>query len=143
MPELDFVQPAVQIAAAQQFVMRADVGDQPLVHHDDPVGQGQRGQAVGDDNRRPIPGEDFQHPVDQLLALQIDLAGGLIQDQDRGIAEDRPGQGNSLPLTAGKHPSLAADTRVVAMLQPRLDELVGVSLFGRFDDVLAIALGAP
>ena len=42
----------------------------------------------------------FQHALNQLLALQVHLAGGLVEDQDRRIAEDRPGQGNPLPLPA-------------------------------------------
>ena len=106
----------------------------PLVHDHDPVGQGQRRQAVGDDDRGPVAGELLQHAVDQLLALQVDLAGGFVEDQDRRIAEDRPGQRDPLPLAAGEPASPGCPTmRLVAVFQPRLDELVGVGLPGGLD----------
>ena len=52
-------------------------------------------------HRRPPAGEFLQHFLDRLLALQIDLAGRLVEDQDRRVAEDRAGQGDALPLAAG------------------------------------------
>ena len=63
--------------------------------------------------------ELLQHLVDQLLALQVDLAGGFVEDQDRRVAEDRPGQGDPLPLAAGEAAAHRADDRVVAVGQVR------------------------
>ena len=42
----------------------------------------------------------LQHAAGSLLALQVDLAGGLVENEDRRVAEDRPGQGDPLPLPA-------------------------------------------
>ena len=109
--ELDFVQPAVRIAAADQFVVGAGVDNAAFVHDHDPIGQGQCRQAVGDDDRGPVARELFQHFVDQLLALQIDLAGSFVQDQDRRIAQDGPGQRDPLALATGELASLGTDIR--------------------------------
>ena len=135
------MQPAVGIAAADQFVVGAGVDNPALVHDHDPIGQGQRRQAVGDDDRGPVTRKLFQHLVDQLLALQIDLAGRFVQDQNRRIAQDGPGQRDALALSAGEFASLGTDVGIVAMLQPRLDELVGMSLLGRLDHVLTSRVG--
>ena len=67
------------------------------------------------------------------LVLDVDGAGGLVQDQDRGIAEHRPRQGDPLALAAGKTVSAFADHGVVAVGQCH-DELVGIGSLGGFDD---------
>ena len=74
-----------------------------------------------------------KHLLDGLLAFQVDLAGGLVEDQDGRVAEDGPGQGDPLPLAAGEPAAERADHRVVALRQVRLDEVVGVGLLGRLD----------
>ena len=75
----------------------------------------------------------LQHLLDRLLALQVDLAGGLVEDQDGRVAEDRPGQGDSLPLAAGEPAAQRPGHGLVAVGQIALDEAVGVGLLGRFD----------
>ena len=65
--------------------------------------------------RRAVAGERLQHLLDRLLAFQVDLAGGLVEDQDRRVAEDRPGQGDPLPLAAGEPAAERADDRLVAL----------------------------
>ena len=91
---------------------------------------------MGDDHDGTAADEFFQDFLDQLLALQIDLAGGLIEDQDGRIAENRAGQGNPLPLPAGDLAPLGTDDGVVAVGQFVLDEAVRVGLIGGVDDLL-------
>ena len=95
--------------------MRADVDALARLHHHDPVGQIQRRQAVGDDDRRPAAGELLQHLMNKLLAFQVDLAGRLVENQDGRVAEDCPGQGDPLPLAAREPIAELADHRFVAM----------------------------
>ena len=54
-----------------------------------------------------------------------------------GIAEDRPGQRDPLPLAAGQAVAAGADDRVVAAVQFLFDEAVGVGLLGGRDHFLA------
>lgn len=47
---------------------------------------------------------DMREPLDQayLLALGVQGGGGLIQQQDLGVTDDCPGDGNALFLAAGE-----------------------------------------
>ena len=51
------------------------------------------------------------------LVLDIDGAGGLVEDQDGGVAEHGAGQRDALPLAAGESVAALADDRVVAVRQ--------------------------
>ena len=113
------------------------------LHHHDPIGQRQNGQAVRNENRGPVAGELFQHLLDRLFALQIDLAGGLVEDQDGRIAEDGPGQGDALPLAAGEAIAQRPGLRLVAFGQFLFDEAMGVGLLGGLDHLLARGVGPP
>ena len=52
-----------------------------------------------------------QRLIDQLLAFDVDLARGFVQNQDFRIAEKRPGQRNALALAAAQPLTRLADTR--------------------------------
>jgi hypothetical protein len=93
---------AEQPATASEFAVGADVDDLAGVHDDDSVRQFQCTGAVGDDDRRAALGELLQHFVDQPFALDVDLAGRLVEDEDIRVAKDDAGQGDALPLTAGE-----------------------------------------
>jgi hypothetical protein len=41
-------------------------------------------------------------PLHQLLVLGVEGAGGLVQQQDRGLADQGPGDGQALSLAAGE-----------------------------------------
>jgi hypothetical protein len=80
--------------------MRAAVDDAAEIHHDDPVGQGNRGHPVGDHQRRAAVDELLEHAVDELFALQINLARRFVEDQKLGVAQDCSRQENALALAA-------------------------------------------
>ena len=63
--------------------------------------------------------------LDQPLALGVQIAGRLVQDQDRGILQDGPRDRHPLALAAGELDPPLADQRVISLRQP-LDELVGM-----------------
>lgn len=52
-----------------------------------------------------------------LLALGVQGGGGLVQEQDLGVAYDRPGDGDALLLSARKLRTLRADVGVVFLRQ--------------------------
>src|SRR5690348_5760659 len=64
----------------------------------------------------------------ELLAFCVEVAGGLIEDQDLGRREDRPRNGQALLLAARELDAALADERLV--------------LFGKLDDEL-VSIGAP
>lgn len=48
-----------------------------------------------------------------LLALRVQGGGGLVQQQDLGLPDDRPGDGDALLLAAGQLRALGAHVGVV------------------------------
>lgn len=62
---------------------------------------------------------DLREPLDQayLLALGVQGGGGLIQQQDLGVTDDRPGDGDALFLAAGELWTLGAHVCVVFLRQ--------------------------
>ena len=97
----------------------ADGLDPAGVHQDDPVGELERAEAVGDQEGGAVAGELLDRLADQGLVLDVDGAGGLVEDQDGRVAEHGAGQGDPLPLAAGEAEAALADDRVVAVGQRR------------------------
>ena len=110
--------------------MGAGVDDLAVVHDDDAVGERDHAHAVRDHERGAVAGEFFEHLEDELLAFDVDLAGGFVEQQDFGIAEDRAGERDALPLAAGEAAAAGADERFVAVGQLFGDERVGVGCAG-------------
>jgi len=67
--------------------------------------------------------------LDQLLGDGVEVAAGLVQDQDAGVFEDHPSDRDALLLAAGQTVSPLADYGVVPVGQ-RADELVQVGSGG-------------
>src|SRR5260370_22444979 len=117
-------QPAVDVAPVEKLRMGADVVDAATLKHEDRVGVHQRGEAVRDDNQRPALRDAQQVGVDDGLAVGIERAGRLVEDQDPRIADQRPGDGEPLLLTARQVGRAFLDEGLVAARQ-LLDELLG------------------
>ena len=88
---------------------------------------------MGDEERRPPLRQPLQSLHDQCFGLGVERRGRLVQDHDGGVFEDRPGDRQSLALTARQRRAALADHRVVALWQTA-DELVGVGHLGRLSD---------
>ena len=58
------------------------------------------GQAVGDDDRRPVLDDILQSPLHQRLGDRIQAGGRLVEDQDAGVGQNCPGQRDALPFAA-------------------------------------------
>src|SRR5262249_45837617 len=91
---------------------------------------------MGDD-QRAASGQDLIERFLQLaLALRIEVAGGLVEHQDRSLRENGSGQADPLLLPAAEDNAALADPRVVAISQ-LADESVGLSDLGGKDDLVA------
>lgn len=55
-----------------------------------------------------------------LLALRVQGRSGLIQEEDLGVSDDGPGDGDALLLAAGQLGALGADVCVVFLQQERI-----------------------
>ena len=85
--------------------MRARLLDPPAVEHDDPVGAPHRGEPVRDDQARDAARQVEERVVELGLAPRVELRGGLVEHQHRCAVphrEQRPGEGDALPLAAGQ-----------------------------------------
>src|SRR5260221_12016637 len=78
---LQLVQPGIIAIAGQQLLMAALLDNAPLVQDDDAVDVANRGEAVGNDDRRPAPPELVQRILDERLRLVVHASGGFIQNQ--------------------------------------------------------------
>src|SRR5262245_40427880 len=80
------------------------------------MGDHEAGAAV---HQRP------QTLLDHSFALRVEIAGRFVEDQDAGIGEDRPRDGQALSLPARQSNASLTDDRLVAVWE-LTDELMSV-----------------
>ena len=120
--------------------MRAARGDLPALEHDDLVGQGDGREPVGDDERR-APAHDLgQRALDLLLGGRVHRRGGVVEDEDARVGQDRPRDGEALALAARDREPALADHRVVAVGQLG-DERVRLRPLRRRHDLITGGIG--
>ena len=103
--------------------MGAALGDPAGVEHDDLVGADDGRQAVGDDDGRAVRGDAVERRLDRFLGAAVERAGGLVEDQDRRVLQQRAGDRHALLLAARELQPALADHRFIALRQ-RGDEVV-------------------
>mmetsp|Transcript_29011 Transcript_29011/g.81160 ORF Transcript_29011/g.81160 Transcript_29011/m.81160 type:complete len:411 (-) Transcript_29011:664-1896(-) len=114
---------------------RQEVGVGPVLHHaavvqhEDLVGASHRAQAMGNHERGAAPHDPLQSLLHQSLALGVERAGGLVQQQHSGVLQHSPGYGYPLLLAPAQLDALLADLRVVAVREAQ-DHLVDVRRLG-------------
>src|SRR5574343_372058 len=133
---LGLVELVVMAFDGHQLVVVADLDDLSAIHDDQPVGLAQRGEAVGDGDRRAALDEVVERLLDLFFGLGVDRRGRFVEYQDARIDEQRAGDRDALALAAGQALAAFADQRVVAVRQAQ-DELVGVGGAGSGDNFLA------
>ena len=107
----------------------------PRLEHDDPVGAARELERVRDEDRRAALHQPLE-PLEELrLGLRVERRRRLVQQQDRRVAEQRPGDPDPLALAAGETDALGPELRLVAVRQ-RDDELVSRRRPGRLVDRL-------
>src|SRR5581483_1305944 len=114
--------------------MRARLYGGSVLDHENTVGAANGGQAVGNDKRRAILHEHIEGLLHQTLAFRIESTGRLIENEDCRVLQDGAGDGHALPLPAGKLDAALAHEGAVAF-RKTADEVVGVGLTGRIDDL--------
>ena len=94
------------------------IGSPALLHpsafdREDAVGECQERWAVRDEDGRPVPDQNPERLADPVLGLQVQCGCGLVEDEDRCVLQERPGDGDPLPLADGElRPALPDDRPV-------------------------------
>ena len=104
---------AVGSVLQHQGVVSPGFHDPAVIEHQDHVGIPDGRQAVGDHKRRPVPDQICQGLLHKLFRFGIQGGSRLIENQDRGIFQQRPGDRYPLAFAAGKPLASFADHRVV------------------------------
>ena len=116
-----------------EFSVGALFGNTPLVQHQNPVGIDNTRKPMRKDQRGASSHQPIERVLDDRFVLGIHCRERFIQNQDRRVSQDRPGDGNALALPAGKPDAPLADYGVISLGQQR-DKLVGVGrAAGRFE----------
>ena len=102
--------------------MRALLDDPAALENDQPVHPPDRREPVRDDDGRPPRQQRPERVLNERLALRVERAGRLVQDEDRRVLQDRARDRHALALAARELDAALADERLVAGRQ-RLDEL--------------------
>ena len=110
---------AVAAVGGHESFVAADFGDAAVFEDDDAVGVGDRAEPVGDDEARAAFHQRGQAGLDHPFAFGVEVAGGLVEDEDLRVGQDRAGDGDPLPLAAAELHAALADERVVAVGQVR------------------------
>src|SRR5258706_7854082 len=120
---LGAMQHGIAPALADELVVTAILDDLAALDGDDAVGQTHRGEPVGDDQDGPAGTDPAHVLLDDPLALIVERARRLVEDQDARTGSKRSRDGNALTLAAREQHAPVADRRVVALRQLE-DELV-------------------
>ncbi len=81
--------------------MGALLDDLPMLHDEDSIGIDDGAEAVGDDETRAVFQQFLERLLNDELAIRINRGGGLVEDENGGISQDRAGEGDQLALPNG------------------------------------------
>ena len=103
--------------------MGADVRDAAALHDEDAVGVLDGGHTLRDDDLRGLRDEVAEALTNQGVGLRVDRGGGVVEDQNLRLLQDRTGDAETLLLTTGDVGTALGDEGVV-LVREGLDELV-------------------
>lgn len=101
----------VEAAAAGQVLMRSVLDDASLVDRQYPVRPTHCRKAVGNYEDCTAVCDASHVLLDDALAVGVERASGLVEDQNPGIYDKRPRYSDPLSLAAGKVASALADDK--------------------------------
>ena len=96
---------SAEVLLVDDLVGSTDGEDGPLVHHDDVIGVlGGDVDVVADhdDEDLLVDGEVLEHLGDVELVPDVQVGGGLVQQQDLGLLHESPGEHDLLVLSGGE-----------------------------------------
>ena len=140
--ELAADDPRVVALLGEEVVGGAHLGQAPVLHDQDLVDTPDRGEPVGDHQRRAPAHQREQAGHDLRLALDVERARRLVHQQDRRVLQERAGQVDPLLLADTQVRAAVADDRLV-LLGQLLDERAGIGVVRGGLDLRHARLGLP
>ena len=122
--------------------MRSLLEDLAVAQHEDDVGVRHVLQPVGDAEDGLPPPEAVERGVHLGGRGGVERGRRLVEDEDGGILDDRPGDGDLLALAAREADASLRDDRVVAVREAQ-DELVDVGRARRGLHLVDGGVGLP
>ena len=98
--------------------MRALLDDASVLKHVDAVGVAHGAEAVRDDEARALLHEPFERFLDLPLRFRVHTRGGLIEQQNRRIAQQGARDADALLFAHAEFDAALADVRVELVRQP-------------------------
>src|SRR5580704_2003682 len=120
----------VTAAAGDEAGVIAGLDDVAVIQHDDMVGVAHGGEPVGDGDGGAAAGEGVEGLLDGALGFGVQGAGGLVEYEHARVAQQGPGNGDALLLSAREAVPAGPDHGVVAVREPG-DQVVDLGGPGR------------
>src|SRR5947207_15900586 len=139
LPRIKLVVPT---AARYKLLMRASLDDAAFLHHENLVRAPYGAEPVRYDESRATLHQFRQALLDQGLAFRIQAGGCLVQYENPGIRQDRPGDRNTLALASRQLHAALADDRPVAVFHAQR-KFIHARDPGRALDLFAGRIGLP
>src|SRR3954464_10872215 len=95
--------------------MGALLGDFAAFEDDDLAGSADGREPVGDDDGGAAVEEALEAALDGFLGADVDVGGGLVEDEDSGFGEEGAGKGEELTLSGGELDAALPDFGVEAL----------------------------
>src|SRR5439155_13802360 len=92
------IERVVRALCRQELLVGALLDDHTMVKDDDPAGLADRRQAMGDHDRRAACEQAAQAILDLRLGVEVDVRGGLVEDQDARVSHERDDERHELAL---------------------------------------------
>ena len=102
--------------------MTARFEDATFVHDQDPINLCNRAQTMSDNQTGAVAGQGQLAPLDDQLALGVQVAGGLVQNEDPRVPQDGTGDGQPLSLTAPQPNPAFTDVGFITLPQANEEE---------------------
>ncbi len=99
---LDRDEVSISAASREQGLVRALLDDAARRHDDDIISLADRRQLVRNGNGGAAAGRAVEGLLHDALGVRVERAGGLVEEQHRGLGDDAAGNGDALLLAAGQ-----------------------------------------
>gem|GEM_PF-3429474 len=133
MGKLQGVKPGISGRNRQQFFMGTGFDDAAFPHDINPVCVLNGRQSVGDHQGGSVLHELFEGLLYLAFGFGIEGRGGFVEDEDGGVSEQGPGNGDALALSARQDDALLSHHRVESIGQ-FFDEIQGMGRSGGLAD---------